>query len=97
MPIVKGIVLNMNTMMTPAQVASNRTARLVREVSTPVYTTSTKPVVREHMTAVETDSPYGRHWSHMLDSQVEEFLANVIVGDTELSDIDHSGKCWCQK
>lgn len=84
----------------PAKVASNRTARLVAEYVTPVYTTETKPAVREHIMAVELDGMMGRHWSHMAESKVDEFIT-TMCGDDEfsdgLSDIDHSSKCWCQK
>jgi hypothetical protein len=80
--------------MTPAQVASNRTARLVAEAFTPVYSTETKPVVREHIMAVEIDDQMGRFWSHMPESEVDEFLALYPGG---LSDLCCSAKCWCQK
>lgn len=83
--------------MNPKTALANRTARLVREASTPVYSTVTKPVVREHIMAVETDSMYGRHWSHMPDSEVDEHIARMVSYGDELSDIDHSAKCWCFK
>ena len=79
--------------MNPMIVAKARTARLVREATTPVYTTVTKPRVREHITAVEIDGDLGRFWAHMPDSEVDEFCSRY-PGD--LSDIDHSGRCWCQ-
>lgn len=89
----------------PASVASARTARLVREAATPVYSTSTPPEpVREHIMAVETESMYGRHWSVMKDSEVEDFLSYLDdwtpgcdERGTYLSDLDHSAQCWCQK
>lgn len=81
--------------MNPMMVAKNRTARLVREAQTPVYTTSTPaPVEREHLTAVEIDTDFGRYWSHMPDSDVDAFCDRY---PGEISDIDHSAKCWCQK
>lgn len=82
---------------TPAQVASNRTARLVVEAATPVYTTETKP--REHMTVVEWDGDFGRYWSApMPDSEVKGYIDHQVgLGYVELSDIDHSAKCWCFK
>jgi hypothetical protein len=87
-------------MMTPTQAFANRTARLVKEATTPVYSTETKPVVREHIIAVELDGMMGRHWSEMAESKVDEFIT-TMTGDDEfsdgLSDIDHSAKCWCQK
>ena len=76
----------------PAQVASARTARLVREARTPVYSTVTKPVVREHITAVEVDD-MGRWWSHMPDSEVDAYCERY---EGVVSDIAHSAKCWCQ-
>jgi len=82
--------------ISPAQVAANRTARLVRENS-PVLRYSTTTPKREHQMAVELDDVYGRRWTHMPESQVDEFCAIMLVGDTALSDIDHSAKCWCQK
>ena len=83
--------------MNPAQVASNRTARLVREARTPAYTSETPAQrEREHLSAVEIEfDTGGRFWSHMSDSQVEGFIADIPEG-MGLSDIDHSGKCWCQ-
>jgi hypothetical protein len=83
----------MNT-MTPAQVFSNRTARLVAEANTPVYTTETKP--REHMSVVEMDEEhYGRHWSRpMPDSEVAAYVA-AFPESYAVSDIDHAAKCWC--
>ena len=79
--------------MNPMMVAKNRTARLVREAKTPVYTTETKPYVRPHVMAVEIDSMMGRFWSHMPETEVDKFCSRY-PGD--LSDIDHSTKCWCQ-
>jgi hypothetical protein len=89
--------------MNPATVASARTARLVREAATPVYSTSTPaPKVREHIMAVEIDSLMGRSWSTMPESQVDDYIRCMTTGETAeyyeagLSDIDHSAKCWCQ-
>lgn len=79
----------------PAQVASARTARLVREAQAPVYSTeSTAPAVSvdEHITAVEIDD-MGRWWSHMPESEVGPFCRRY---EGFVSDIDHSSKCWCQ-
>lgn len=96
----------------PAAVASARTARLAREATTPVYSTSTPPApVREHIMAVETDGIWGRHWSVMKESEVEAFFADMDDQFAKwessgsipahepdgLSDVDHSAKCWCQK
>ena len=82
---------------TPATVARNRSARLVAEATTPVYSTSTPE--REHVTAVEIDTMFGRHWSHMPDSDVDSFIERYLAQDSDaaLSDIDHSARCWCQK
>jgi hypothetical protein len=80
--------------MNPMQVAQNRTARLVREATTPTYSTSTP--AREHlmMVEVETDTGY-RHWATMRESQVDTYVSEIHPSDG-LSDIDHSAKCWCQ-
>jgi hypothetical protein len=82
---------------TPAQAMSNRTARLVREARTPVYTSTSKVLgsAKRHQMAVEVDSVWGRHWTHMAEDKVDKFINNLPEGD-ELSDIDHSAKCWCQ-
>lgn len=81
--------------MNPSQAFANRTARLVREATTPVYTTETTPRVREHMYAVETESMYGgRLWRHMPDSEVDAYIDAIHESDS-LSDVDHSAKCWC--
>ena len=85
--------------MNPASVAVARTARLVREAATPVYSTSTPaPKAREHQMAVEIDSLFGRHWSHMPESEVDAYIERSVGGydEAELLDIDHSARCWCQ-
>lgn len=83
--------------LTPAQVNSNRTARLAATRPRPRYTTETKPVVREHLTVVEWDGDFGRYWSApMPDSEVDFYISHqVALGYVELSDIDHAAKCWC--
>lgn len=83
---------------TPAQVASARTARLVREAHTPVYSTSTPaPPAREHLSAVEVEfDTGGRIWHHMKESEVDDFIANLTEWEF-FSDCDHSAKCWCQR
>jgi len=81
--------------MNPTQAFANRTARLLAEGAHKdrlAYSTETKPVVREHITAVEIDNDFGRFWSHMPDSEVDTFC-DRYPGD--ISDIDHSAKCWC--
>jgi len=79
--------------MNPAAVARNRTARLVREANTPVYTTETK--VREHLSVVEMDSGMGRYWSKpMPDSEVDAYI-DATPASYDVSDIDHAAKCWC--
>lgn len=78
--------------MNPNDVAKARIARLAREAAKPVYTTVTP--AREHLVAVEIDGVWGRHWSHMVESDLDQYLS-TLSGDVELSDIDHSGKCWC--
>lgn len=83
--------------MNPMMVAQNRTARLVREATTPVYTTVTKPVVREHIEAVELEDDFGRHWTHMRESEVSAFIDDMVAVGYGVSDIDHSARCWCQK
>jgi hypothetical protein len=85
--------------MNPAKAAQNRTARLVREATTPVYSTSTP--VREHLTVVEWDDDTHRWWTApMPDSEVDGYIERTIAqhnGNIGLSDIDHAAKCWCQK
>lgn len=91
--------------MNPMTVAQNRTARLAREAATPVYSTTTpEPKPREHIMAVETESMYGRRWSVMKDSEVQDFLSYLDDWEpgcdergTYLSDLDHAAKCWCFK
>lgn len=80
--------------MNPNDVAKARSARLTREAAMPVYTTTTP--AREHLVAVEIDSVWGRHWSHMVESELDSFIGKISDG-AELSDIDHSAKCWCFK
>lgn len=84
--------------MNPMQIAANRTARLVAEAATPVYSTST-PVgrEREHLMVIEIDSGMGRYWSSpMLGSKVDDYVAHVPMS-YGISDIDCSVKCWCAK
>lgn len=85
----------MNT-MTPAQAFANRTARLVSEATTPVYTTTTPE--REHIMAVEIENDLGgRTWSHMRASDVDKFIAEMTaLSGYSLSDVDDSTRCWCQ-
>lgn len=85
--------------MNPMDVAKNRTARLVREAATPVYTTATKPVVREHLMAIEWEWDMGgRFWETVPESKVDGILEEAGLSTTKfLSDLDHSAKCWCQK
>lgn len=85
--------------MNPMMVAQNRTARLVREATTPTYTTSTPaPVVRErehlHVVEMEADTGY-RTWSgSMPESKVNAYI-DSFPGDYMLSDVDHAANCWC--
>lgn len=81
--------------MNPMMVAQNRTARLVREASTPVYSTSTP--AREHLSVVEVEfDTGGRFWTKpMPDSEVDAYIGD-LPESMYLSDIDHAGKCWCQ-
>ncbi len=83
--------------MNPMQVAQNRTARLVREATTPTYTTVTP--VREHMMVVELEHEWGgRIWSKpMPDSAVDAYLDSYEGSSYGVSDIDHAAKCWCFK
>lgn len=71
---------------------ANRTARLVAEANTPVYTTVTK--AREHYMAIEIDSGIGRYWRKVKESQVDEYIAN-LAPSYSISDLDHSAQCWC--
>lgn len=81
--------------MNPAKVAQNRTARLAREARTPAFSTETP--AREHRMAVELEDDYGRHWTHMDESEVDTYISDMAVIGYGLSDIDHSGMCWCQE
>lgn len=83
--------------MNPAQVAQNRTARLVREAQTPVYSTATP--VREHIMAVEWEWDMGgRYWTEVRENEVDAVIeARTATGTVFVSDVDHSAKCWCQK
>lgn len=82
---------------TPASVASARTARLVAESKTPVYSTVTPvPTAREHLIALEVESDMGRYWVHVLESEVSETWATYESIGYWASDEDHSGRCWCQ-
>lgn len=82
--------------MNPTQALANRTARLAREATTPVYSTSTP--VREHMSVIEIEySGGGRAWSApMPDSEVGPYL-DAHLRDNSVSDIDHAARCWCFK
>lgn len=85
----------------PAQVAANRTARLVKEARTPRYTSESKPtpVERDHIVMVEVvDSEgRGRYWSGPFkSSQVDAVCDDYERYGSEISDIDCSSKCWCQ-
>jgi hypothetical protein len=83
----------------PNTVALARTARLVREAATPVYTSTRESELakRVHMHAVEVEfETGGRFWSHMPATDVDDYIRGMGEG-TGLSDIDHSAKCWCQK
>ena len=83
--------------MNPMTVAQARTARLVREAATPVYTTVTKPRVREHLIACEVESDLGgRYWRTMKESEVPAFWNDLPEG-YYASDEDHSAQCWCFK
>lgn len=85
----------MNT-MTPAQVSFNRTARLVREATTPVYSTATP--AREHMAVVEMEYVHGgRSWSSpMPESEVAAYIDSFPEESYGVNDVDHAAKCWCQ-
>lgn len=79
----------------PKVVAANRTARLVREAHTPVYSTSTQ--TREHLFAIEWETDFGRYWSQ--DMPESEAMAEMQFarGLRSVSDYDHSWNCWCRK
>lgn len=81
----------------PAQVASARTARLVREANTPAYTSESKPAPsRPHQMMIEVEDQGGRYWSGpYLDNQVKGVCEDYVRYGSSISDIDHYGKCWC--
>lgn len=87
--------------MNPSQAFANRTARLAREASTPVYSTTTpsrEEVLAkfDHIVAIELDGVWGRSWSHMPESETDAYLDAVLgTDDNELSDYCHSSKCKC--
>lgn len=83
--------------MNPSQAFANRTARLAVEATTPVYSTSTPATpAYDHIVAIELDGMYGRSWSHMPESQTEEYLNAVLGSDAyDLSDYCHSTRCKC--
>ena len=85
--------------MNPSIAFAARTARLAREATTPVYSTSTPtPAERlaayDHIVAIELDSDWGRSWSHMPESETDEYL-NAVLHAYDLSDYCHSAKCKC--
>lgn len=82
----------------PATVLAAINARLVGDHKKPVHTSAT-PTPREHITAVEVEFySGGREWVSMEDSRVDAYVDSIKEGDyADLSDIDHSAKCWCQK
>jgi hypothetical protein len=85
--------------MNPLTVASARTARLVREVAVPVYSTSTPAPAREHVSMVEFEDECHRSWSgpfYTVQQQRDEIARMEAVGYW-ISDIDCSNKCWCVK
>lgn len=83
--------------MNPNKAFQNRTARLVREATTPVYTTATPaPAQREHIIACEVATDSGRYWRTMPESEVSDFWAN-LPASYDASDEDHSTECWCFK
>lgn len=81
--------------MNPNTVAQNRTARLAREASTPVYTTETP--VREHLYVAEVEADIGgRFWSQpMTEADLNVWVDEKLALDYDLSDWDHASKCWC--
>lgn len=82
----------------PASVAAARTARLVREAATPVYSTVTPARVREHVKVVEMEDEMGRSWSlPMRESAVDAYIDGLVEVGYWVSDIDCSVKCWCAK
>jgi hypothetical protein len=81
--------------MNPMEAFANRTARLVQEAVTPVYSTSTP--AREHLSVVELEYIQGgRTWSRpMPDSEVTAYIDQFDPEVMSVSDIDHAAKCWC--
>lgn len=86
----------MNT-MNPAQVAANRTARLVKEAKTPRYTSATPaPKPRQHKMMVEMEADTGyRSWSSPMDEDKVNGYIDSYPEGYMLSDVDHAGNCWC--
>lgn len=87
----------MNKMMNPAQVHANRTARLVKEAKTPVYSSaSAAPRERQHKMVVEMEHEQGgRSWSGSMDEDKVNAYIDSFPAGYMLSDVDHAGNCWC--
>lgn len=83
--------------MNPMQMNANRTARLVREASTPVYSTSTPaPKPREHMVVIEWEHIHGgRHWSKPFPHNTVDAEVEALSSQYAISDLDHALACWC--
>lgn len=83
-------------MMTPVEVAKAHAARIVREQSTPVYTSETVTVDRGHRVTVEMEYDTGyRTWSApMWESSVNDYVES-FGSLAMLSDVDHGNECPC--
>lgn len=87
--------------MNPSQAFANRTARLAREATTPVYSTSTPTPAEvlanfDHLVLVELDGMFGRSRSVMPESETDAYLDAVLGSDAyELSDYCHAAACKC--
>lgn len=87
--------------MNPTNVAVARTARLVREATTPVYSTSTPTPAEvlanyDHLVLVELDGMFGRSRRVMRESETDAYLDGVLGSDAyELSDYCHAAACKC--
>jgi hypothetical protein len=82
--------------MNPSDVAKARTARLAREATTPVYSTSTP--AREHLYVAEVEDDYGRHWTKpMTEANLNKEVDTLEQIGYWISDWDHAARCWCFK
>ena len=82
--------------MNPNDVAKARTARLAREATTPVYSTSTPAPEHLYVAEIEADTGYRRWTKPMTEDALNAEVDAMAEIGYSLSDWDHAAKCWCQ-